>query len=274
MLNIPIPEYCTLARASALLGCEISDLIHFGEIGAITICIKVPKSTKALVHVFKRDEETVYDIESSWCAGGRLSEFVTIDDPLENLEADYEHEFRVPAFISGIWGLLKCSNLGDVYQEIPCEEMVVLTATDRPFIAILNMPDEEWGVDEIIKTEPENMYILGSDIEKLINNSGKRFPCRFNEAQDELPSIKPTGEIISNNEDLLSPKTIRTRTQFIKSLLYIHYGYDVAENPRRFMDNNDSEISTDFRNKEITPPSGKTVQDWINFTEIPFKNQE
>lgn len=53
-MNIPIPEYCTLERASKLIGCEIGDLLHFGEIGTVTICIKVPSSTKAMVHVFKK----------------------------------------------------------------------------------------------------------------------------------------------------------------------------------------------------------------------------
>ncbi|MEM7927629.1 hypothetical protein Q4R04_17780, partial [Morganella morganii] len=64
------------------------------------------------------------------------------------------------------------------------------------------------------------------------------------------------------------------KNNFIKSLLHIHYGDDVAENPRRFMDNKDSEISNDFRNQKITPPSGKAVQEWLKFTEIPFKSQE
>src|SRR5476649_1110270 len=37
---LPALEYCSLARASCLLGCEESDLLHWAEIGAIELCLK------------------------------------------------------------------------------------------------------------------------------------------------------------------------------------------------------------------------------------------
>lgn len=272
MLNIPIPEYCTLGRASKLLDCEISDLIHFGEIGVITICIKVPESTKGWVHIFNSDEDTLYDIENNWSSRGAISEFVTVDEPLCNSEP-FKGGIKVPAFISGLWGLLRCSEYGKPFNEIPCDKSSVLKATDRNFFAILNLPNEEWGVDEIINIDPENMYILGSDIEKLIEFKGKRFKQEDN---DSIELNKKVDEILllEKNEDSLPKKTLNTRAQFIKSLLYIHYGNDVAESPRRFMEGKDSVILDDFKNKGIIPPSGKAVQDWLKFTEIPFKSQE
>ena len=40
-LSTPL-EYCRLDRAARLLGCEVSDLVHWGAIGAISICLKDP----------------------------------------------------------------------------------------------------------------------------------------------------------------------------------------------------------------------------------------
>ncbi|MEQ3422630.1 hypothetical protein [Citrobacter braakii] len=267
-MNIPIPEYCTLERASKLIGCEIGDLLHFGEIGTVTICIKVPSSTKAMVHVFKKDEETVYDIEAEWSSRGKYSEFVTVDEPMEHAE-DYEYEFRIPAFISGLWGMLRCSDFGQPFTQIPCEGMVVLTGTDRPFLAILDFPGSEWGVEQLLNIQPEDMYILGADIEKIVNYAGKRLPDRSDEHIDNI-NVKPNGELLVRHEDKLSTKTINSRAQFIKSLLYTMYDSDVAENPRKYFDNPDSEISELFKAKGIKAPNGRTVQAWLSMVDIPF----
>ncbi|XWJ92917.1 hypothetical protein ACRARH_12385 [Phytobacter ursingii] len=271
-MNIPIPEYCTLERAAKLIGCEIGDLLHFGEVGSVTICIKVPSSTKAMIHVFKKDEETVCDIETEWSARGKYSEFVTVDEPMEQVE-DYEYEFRVPAFISGLWGMLRCSEFGQPFTKIPCEDMVVLTGTDRPFLAILDFPGSEWGVDEILNVQPENMYILGSDIEKIVSFAGKRLPERSVECTDS-PNVKPNGELSVQHEDNLSTKTINSRAQFIKSLLYTMYDSDVAENPRKYLENPDSEISEIFKAKGIKAPNGRTVQSWLSMVDIPFFDEK
>lgn len=32
-------EYCSLDRAARLLGCEVQDLLHWGSIGAIKLCL-------------------------------------------------------------------------------------------------------------------------------------------------------------------------------------------------------------------------------------------
>lgn len=270
-MNIPIPEYCTLERAAKLIDCEVSDLIHFGEIGAITICIKVPLSTKAILHVFKNDESTMCEIEAEWSGGDVYSQFVTVDEPIENMEED-RSMYKFPVFISGVWGLFKCSEFGNVFTEIPCDEMVVLKAVESDILAFLEFPENEWGVDEKITTLASDMLILGQDLEKLIKHAGNRIPCRWNEFEKTF-DIKASGEPITKSEDELSTKTINSRAQFIKSLLHIHYGSDVAENPRRFLEQNNSTIIDDFRKLNIKPPSGKSVQTWIEMVDIPFNEE-
>jgi hypothetical protein len=48
--------------------------------------------------------------------------------------------------------------------------------------------------------------------------------------------VKRKDRTVKNPDEAHSAKTINKRAQFIKSLLRIHYGNEVAENPRRFLD--------------------------------------
>ncbi len=57
-------------------------------------------------------------------------------------------------------------------------------------------------------------------------------------------------------------------------MLYIHYGSDVADNPRTFFDSLNSEIKRDFDIKGIDLPSGKTIANWLKGVDIKFKWME
>lgn len=94
-------------------------------------------------------------------------------------------------------------------------------------------------------------------------------PDRSDEHIDNI-NVKPNGELLVRHEDKLSTKTINSRAQFIKSLLYTMYDSDVAENPRKYFDNPDSEISELFKAKGIKAPNGRTVQAWLSMVDIPF----
>jgi hypothetical protein len=39
--NLPPMEYCSLPRAQKLLNCEIEDILHWHDIGAINLCLKL-----------------------------------------------------------------------------------------------------------------------------------------------------------------------------------------------------------------------------------------
>lgn len=42
--NLPPMEYCSLARAQKLLNCELEDILHWHDIGAINLCLKQPNA--------------------------------------------------------------------------------------------------------------------------------------------------------------------------------------------------------------------------------------
>ncbi|MCT8701020.1 hypothetical protein KZ446_10585, partial [Glaesserella parasuis] len=62
----------------------------------------------------------------------------------------------------------------------------------------------------------------------------------------------------------IGTKTLNTQAEFIRNLITIHYGEDIANNIRNQLDDPNSDISKDFDNKALKAPSGKTVDRWIN----------
>lgn len=67
-----------------------------------------------------------------------------------------------------------------------------------------------------------------------------------------------------------STKTINAQAKFIKALLYVHYGVDVANNPRPHIENIDGEIKLDFDRSGLGRelPSYLTVKQWVDRVEL------
>lgn len=68
----------------------------------------------------------------------------------------------------------------------------------------------------------------------------------------------------SNLQLSKSKKTENTQAKFIKNLLMVTYGKDVAENPRKYIDGKDTEIRKDFDTKNLYCPCGVTVETWLS----------
>ena len=111
----------------------------------------------------------------------------------------------------------------------------------------------------------------------------------LNSHQDELHKLKNEvdsknklieelqKQIEKNNKVKISTASENKKNEFIKALLQIKYGAEVAENPRPHVyDPNDSEkgkdgvIQRDFEVKGLTKhlPSGKTLKNWVSSVEL------
>lgn len=71
-----------------------------------------------------------------------------------------------------------------------------------------------------------------------------------------------------------STKTINAQAKFIKALLYVHYGVDVANNPRPHIENIDGEIKLDFDRSGLGRelPSYLTVKQWVDRVELDISS--
>jgi len=59
-------------------------------------------------------------------------------------------------------------------------------------------------------------------------------------------------------------KTENAKSRFIKNLLAVMYGVEVAENPRSHIDGKCGQIKNDMDAKGLTCPTGVTVEKWVS----------
>lgn len=59
--KIPVLEYCTVPRAVELLGCKVNDIIHFAEIGAVELCLKLEGLRATLTSPLKLRDPDVWE---------------------------------------------------------------------------------------------------------------------------------------------------------------------------------------------------------------------
>ncbi|EAA8037528.1 hypothetical protein JRK10_002346 [Salmonella enterica] len=61
-----------------------------------------------------------------------------------------------------------------------------------------------------------------------------------------------------------SQKTQNAQARFIKGLLMVCYGEDVANSPRKHIDGKTAQIRNDLESKGLDCPSGVTVENWLS----------
>lgn len=115
------------------------------------------------------------------------------------------------------------------------------------FMFTLVVNDNVFYDDKFISYE--SLYITDKDLVEFLNDN-----------TDFVKKIRNKIE----QENKPSTKTFNAQAQLIRDLITICYGKDVADNIRSHLDNPQSEIIRDFHKKDLNPPSGKTVQKWIN----------
>ncbi|HHL1273851.1 TPA: SlyX protein, partial [Haemophilus influenzae] len=99
-----------------------------------------------------------------------------------------------------------------------------------------------------------------------------------NQIRDKNKQIEELQKQIEKNSKVKkSTASENKKNEFIKALLQIKYGAEVAENPRPHVyDPNDSDkgkdgvIQRDFESKGLTKhlPSGKTLKNWVSSVEL------
>lgn len=83
-------------------------------------------------------------------------------------------------------------------------------------------------------------------------------------AKIPLPSCIMTTETTTHFNQKVSKKTENAQARFIKNLLTIMYGEEVAANPRRYIEGKDPQIKNDMTAKNLDCPSGNTVEKWLS----------
>ncbi|KFK93813.1 hypothetical protein [Serratia sp. Ag1] len=269
--DIPEIAYCRVDRASRLIGCEVEDLYHWMETQTINGYLNIPFE-KDFIASFtigcNEDDADNYLRSIDWSGGYFPFTAYSVGTLLfakfekESYPLKYSPEFESCNFdgqICGVWRIDSgLEYLFDDSNEIDIRRLL-------PYGSDLNK-NIYLSASVNMKVMKKNIWLVKEDIEKL---AGKEF--RSLEGGLGNISSRIANEVTHNKEE--NTKTTNSRAQFIKSLLHIHYGSDVAESPRRFLEQNNSIIIDDFRKMNIKPPSGKSVQAWIEMVDIPFNDE-
>lgn len=269
--DIPEIAYCRVDRAARLIGCEVEDLYHWMETQTINGYLNIPleKDFTASFNICCNESDADNYLRSIDWSGGyfpftahSVGTLLVAVSEIDNYPLKYIPELEVCNFdgqICGVWRIDSgLDYLFDDSDEIEIKRLL-------PYGDSLNKKIYV-SANVNMKVMKKNIWLVKEDIEKLAEKE-------FRSLEGGLGSISSriANEVTHNKEK--NTKTINSRAQFIKSLLHIHYGSDVAESPRRFLEQNNSTIIDDFRKLNIKPPSGKSVQTWIEMVDIPFNEE-
>lgn len=270
--NLPALEYCSLERATRFIGdgCEVEDLLHWAEIGAINLSYKITGSVGGAYVYFDGMNIDVAKyilnfIEFSHCVYIPVSDnstivstdfrgCTTIDDAVSSLTSAGDKPV-ITGYIKGIWDISKYTINNKLSS--PYTELTFSPLGNSYLKCNATLKNHELGLSlsDLLISKQAISIILGGD-NKLRH----------------LPMISDASRLLEKertvNKESISNTVANNRASLIKALLAIHYGNDVADNPRKFIDNKDSEICKDFQLKGINLPSGKTVMEWLKDAEI------
>jgi len=275
-MGMPLREFYPVKRAAELLECQVGDLLHWAAIGAISLYLSFDKGIGFVrffgdgVKVENRNLEGYS--ESDFLEAINLKELLTeqgfvSDGPSFVMACNHVDGVTIPCGFSGLWAL-PYSALGktELCDIRPSKYDIWRSVNNRMLVS--------FECDDYLQYDVDDLYLVKSDFELIRKNDGCDLPSYYSGGVGQSFDITVGGGVVTKIDDELSTKTINSRAQFIKSLLYSTYFEDLANNPRKYFDDPNSEISNDFRKKGIRLPSGKTVQSWINMVDIPFCNDD
>ncbi|VEA69339.1 Uncharacterised protein [Serratia plymuthica] len=248
--NIPALEYCKLPRAAELLNCKIEDIIHFSEIGAIELSIKLRGFEVCLNSPFEWREQDVWEERFRpslfpYSHNSPLSLLRPKADILLSKEKGkyyYQNEdntaLRSPRlYLYGLWSLVIMPTKTPFFSHLSQGHEVSLTALELS-LKECDIPFTERMDDNIIFVSPPSEHLYQNDfLDATLNNpivsltindiylTRKQIEKIHNGMGEVLPSYINNGVIIPNkNEENEPPSTSRLTVHqfsFIYALLKI-----------------------------------------------------
>ncbi len=282
MKNLLPLEYCTLERASRLLDCEVQDLLHWGSIGAIKLCLngagsgllldieKVDKakSTEEIADFIRAIYEDSYDLT-------RISLYSSFD---QSFSSEYFHDdlvkmtaqdvCDVPVYFEGFWAIdpFYILDISDVLAELGS-----LGGIDNEIKIFSPLPDENgWTYRGIIHTpndtrvsDPKlnDIYIIRPDLERLYKaiHGGGVLDNIYNNTELAQKNREQELKTLPENKFRVTAK----QSDMIKTLILIHPKLEgLVNNAIGLM----TELEKLCSKKGVKIPfsDAKTIRDWLS----------
>ncbi|CAM3480144.1 hypothetical protein SB00094_02800 [Klebsiella variicola subsp. tropica] len=214
--NLPPMEYCSLARAQKLLNCELEDILHWHDIGAINLCLKLNPTRGTLkIAVLSHQEKDVTAalnplaaeaVETFWSPHSHIRSILRLDGDIpmmETLRGNTVTQFNVKVSASGLWHP-HCRNLMALLEapdDILNENRLSMMLPDKPFVYCHFIPDE----DEYTAISLSRIYITSQAIEKIYAHSISARPMDVtkNSLLEQTSYIHQELTVLPQNEVLL-----------------------------------------------------------------------
>ena len=215
--NLPPMEYCSLARAKKLLNCELEDILHWHDIGAINLCLKLNPTRGTLkIAVLSHQEKDVTtalnpltsaeEVETFWSPHSHIRSILRLDDDIpmvETLRGNTVTQFNVKVSASGLWHphSRNLMALLETPDDILYENRLSMMLPDKPFVYCHFIPDE----DEYSAISLNRIYITSQAIEKIYAHSISARPMDVtkNSLLEQTSYIHQELTVLPQNEVLL-----------------------------------------------------------------------
>lgn len=203
MGKLPLPEYCTVERASRLLGCEVEDLLHWGTEGLITLMINLD-----LWHYEEEIELAEMTMEAGIPMLKVQPEKFASDHVSISCRTGYfishDHDFGEGRFASlyGFW-IVQPNTVKDRYFGFEQNELHLIATPDND--AFIDEKDMTTAIMPIADHLQPTYWISKKQMETLL--SGGALTSRFssgvhsqNEKSSNEPPVKTKGVYTTNKQ--------------------------------------------------------------------------
>ena len=207
---IPVVEFCRLERAAKLLNCEVEDLLHWGVIGAIELCVLLNNAIASLcIDVNEEGLLKIISDEDGYLKGKikvgssiihPISKVGTGEYYMESLDSDDISSLHCLA--SGLWAI----NQEDIIIELLSNNSTLLRPSalsladyDGPRNYLIE--DKDYILDDIVSDPSLNnfgeisvadIWITSEQMEKIKSHTGKHMPVPAESfAPRNIQSIAP-----------------------------------------------------------------------------------
>ncbi|HHT0019217.1 TPA: hypothetical protein ACTXAG_001544 [Klebsiella oxytoca] len=193
--NLPPLEYCSISRAQKLLNCELEDLLHWHDIGAISLCIKLGRTNGTLKSAIRHQQggnkpyffntsniDELSRSERSWSPHSKINKIFRFNESEPNLDAQYGTpvtQLKLRVSVSGLW-YSHTRNLTEVLENpdsIITEQRISIISPARNVLFCHFTPDE----DEKPTITMNKLYITNQAIEKIYEHTISSRPLEFAE---------------------------------------------------------------------------------------------
>lgn len=263
--DLPLLEFCSLERATRLIGsgCEVEDLLHWGELGAIrlatrlpfgayndaSICISGESKEEIINKIKKMDIMNVGSYNLPGACSFNLER--ELDEHIDKARSSEKEIVLNECSINGVWDI---EYIFDIEEGgVVCRDFTLSAECED---LNLYVEYDEYLIDR------KDLLITKKYIEKISGKKGRSIGIQPHLNNKNVTMRKNSYTVMDNKKNKL-----------IKALIEISYGKGSSEKPRSLLNENrgTGDLLLDLQKMGIQPPiSGSTLAEYLKDVELDY----